>query len=246
MTQKISRRSMFKTGLAGIAGAALWGTSHTHAQTKTPNIIFILADDLGYGDLGCYGQEKIKTPNLDAFAREGIRFTQCYSSSTVCAPSRCCLMTGQHTGHGRIRGNKLVPLLPEDTTVAEVLKSAGYDTALIGKWGLGEPGTTGVPNRQGFDYFFGYLNQQHAHNYYPEYLWRNEGKVPLEQNVESKDQPGYSTGRAQYSHDLFTREALDYVAQHKDGRFFLYLAYTVPHANNEGGRATGNGMEVPD
>ena len=246
MTMKISRRSMFKTSLAGLAGAALGGTSPAQAQPKPPNIIFILADDLGYGDLGCYGQQKIKTPNLDAFAREGIRFTQCYAGSTVCAPSRCCLMTGLHTGHARIRGNKLVPLLPEDTTVAEVLKFAGYHTALIGKWGLGEPATTGIPNQKGFDYFFGYLNQAHAHNYYPEYLWRNEEKVPLDGNVESTEQKGYSTGRAQYSHDLFTREAIDYVGQHKDGPFFLYLAYTVPHANSEGGRATGDGMEVPD
>jgi arylsulfatase A-like enzyme len=236
---------MIKASVAGAVCAVL-GARPVSGQRKPPNIVFILADDLGYGDLGCYGQEKIKTPNLDAFAREGIRFTQCYAGSTVCAPSRCCLMTGLHTGHARVRGNKLAPLLAEDTTVAEVLKSAGYATALIGKWGLGEPDTTGVPNRKGFDYFFGYLNQSHAHNYYPEYLWRNEEKVAIDGNVESAGQKGYSTGRAQYSHDLFTHEAFDYVEQHKDGPFFLYLAYTVPHANNEGGRATGNGMEAPD
>src|SRR5260370_28980338 len=125
----------------------------TDALAKPPNIIFILAEDLGYGDLGCYGQQRIQTPNLDRLAAEGMRFTQCYAGSTVCAPSRCTLMTGLHTGHATIRGNALVPLRPEDVTVAEVLKSAGYATGLIGKWGLGEPGTTGIPNRKGFDYF---------------------------------------------------------------------------------------------
>ena len=129
------------------------------AQAPRPNIIFILADDLGYGDLGCYGQTKIQTPHLDTLAREGLRFTHAYAGATVCAPSRCSLMTGLHGGHARIRGNKDVPLLPDDLTVARLLKSAGYHTALIGKWGLGEAGSTGVPNRQGFDDFFGYLNQ---------------------------------------------------------------------------------------
>src|SRR6516225_11056424 len=147
-----------------------------HAQRK-PSIIFILADDLGYGDLGCYGQKQIQTPNLDRMAAEGMRFTQCYAGSTVCAPSRCALMTGLHTGHCRVRGNALYPLRPEDVTVAKVLKDAGYATGLIGKWGLGEPDTSGVPNRQGFDYFYGYLNQVHAHNYYPDYLWKNAEKV---------------------------------------------------------------------
>ena len=131
---------------------------------RQPNIIFILADDLGYGELGCYGQKRIRTPNLDRMANQGMRFTQCYAGSTVCAPSRCALMTGRHTGHCTVRGNALVPLRPEDVTVAQSLKKSGYATALIGKWGLGEPGTTGLPNRKGFDYFFGYLNQVHAHN----------------------------------------------------------------------------------
>ncbi|MBM3475290.1 MAG: arylsulfatase [Armatimonadetes bacterium] len=202
-----------------------------------PNIIFILADDLGYGDLGCYGQKVIRTPNLDQMAAEGLRFTDAYAGSTVCAPSRCALMTGLHTGHCRVRGNALVPLQPEDVTVAELLKGAGYTTGIIGKWGLGEPDTPGVPNRQGFDTWFGYLNQAHAHNYYPEYLWRNEEKVELSQNLNG--------GRGEYSHDLFTQEALEYVQQHAREPFFLYLAYTIPHANNERGRATGDGMEVP-
>src|SRR5437660_1411036 len=117
---------------------------------RRPNIVFILADDLGYGDLGCYGQKEIRTPSLDRLAAEGVRFTQCYAGDTVCAPSRCCLMTGMHTGHATIRGNTLVPLRPDDVTVAELLKAAGYATGLVGKWGLGEPGTTGIPNRKGF------------------------------------------------------------------------------------------------
>lgn len=209
---------------------------------ERPNIILILADDLGYGDLGCYGQRLFQTPNLDRMAVEGVRFTQCYAGSTVCAPSRCCLMLGQHTGHAIIRGNALVPLRPGDVTVAEVLKQAGYATGLVGKWGLGEADTTGIPNRQGFDEFFGYLNQVHAHNYYPDFLWRNQTRHPLAGNVV-KD--GVASQRAQYSHDLFTREAIAFVERHRDKPFFLYLAYTIPHANNEKAQAEGNGMEVP-
>jgi arylsulfatase A-like enzyme len=152
--------------LAAILAIGLFPTSPTvYAQTdRKTNIIFIMADDLGYGDLGCYGQDKILTPNLDQMAAEGMRFTDCYAGSTVCAPSRCCLMTGLHTGHARVRANGEVPLLPEDVTVAEILKSVGYTTGLVGKWGLGEEGSTGIPNKQGFDEFFGFLNQVNAHN----------------------------------------------------------------------------------
>ncbi len=204
-------------------------------QTK-PNIILINADDLGYGDLGSYKQKFIKTPNLDAFAKSGIRFTNFYASAPVCAPSRASLMTGKHQGHAYIRGNnnddgERVSLRPEDKTMGEVLQSVGYRTAIIGKWGLGEPETTGIPNKKGFDYFFGYLNQKLAHNYYPDFLWRNEEKVKLPKKT--------------YSHDLFTSEALDFVRRESENPFFLYLAYTIPHANNELGRETGNGMEVP-
>jgi arylsulfatase A-like enzyme len=153
----------------GVLAALLSAPARLQAQTEVardhrPNIVFILADDLGYGDLGCYGQKQIKTPNLDRLAAHGRRFTQCYAGSTVCAPSRCCLMTGLHTGHARIRGNDLIPLRPGDVTVAEILKQAGYATGIFGKWGLGEPDTSGLPNRQGFDEFFGFLNQSHAHN----------------------------------------------------------------------------------
>jgi len=209
-------------------------------KASKPNIIFILADDLGYGDLGCYGQAKIKTPSLDKLAAQGMRFTQFYAGSTVCAPSRCALMVGQHTGHCLIRGNARVPLRPEDVTIAEVLKRLGYTTGLIGKWGLGEPDSTGVPNLQGFDYFFGYLNQHHAHNYYPDHLWRNQQKVALKNVIENDN--NFAKTKLEYSHDLFAAEALQFVEKHRKEPFFLYLALTIPHANNELGKA---GMETP-
>jgi arylsulfatase A-like enzyme len=213
-----------------------------------PNIVYILADDLGYGDLGCYGQKVIQTPNIDKLAAEGMRFTDHYAGSTVCAPSRCCLMTGMHTGHAWIRGNARVPLRPSDVTVAELLKQAGYTTGIIGKWGLGEPDTTGIPNKQGFDYWFGYLNQRHAHNYYPEYLWRNEEKYKLKNEVNhviggrDRTPGGVATKRVEYSHDLFAAEALRFVEENKDRPFFFYLPFTIPHANDEAGK---KGMEVP-
>lgn len=207
---------------------------HSAETNRPPNIVFIMADDLGYGDVGCYGQQTIQTPVLDRLAAEGLRFTSCYAGSTVCAPSRCVLMTGLHTGHARVRGNALVPLEPEDVTVAEVLKSAGYTTAMFGKWGLGEPESTGLPTRQGFDQWFGYLNQRHAHNYYPEYLWRNTERVPLPGNEDKK--------RTTYSQDLIMEETLAFIRTTGDEPFFLYLAFTLPHANNERGR---QGMEIP-
>lgn len=221
-------------------------------EPPNPNIIYILADDLGYGDLGCYGQETIKTPEIDKMAAEGMRFTSHYSGSTVCAPSRCTLMTGLHTGNARVRGNATVPLQPDDVTVAELLQDAGYSTALIGKWGLGEAGSSGTPNKKGFDYFFGYLNQIRAHNSYPDYLWRNEQKVPLDNKIEII-QDTYAKGigsvareKNTHSHDLFTSEALEFIENNKDSAFFLYLAYTIPHANNEGIKMGQIGMEVPD
>ncbi len=222
------------------------------AAAQPPNVIFILADDLGYGDVGCYGQKQIKTPNIDRMAAEGLRFTDAYAGAPVCAPSRCVLMTGLDQGHARVRGNidattPAAALRDEDVTVAEVLKQAGYSTALIGKWGLGEPtkNAQALPNRQGFDYFFGYLKQGHAHNYYPDYLWRNEKKVKLP-NVVS-DNPKFkhnvSEKKVQYSADLFAEEGLKFVRQYKDGPFYLYWAFTIPHANDEAGQ---QGMEVPD
>jgi arylsulfatase A-like enzyme len=217
--------------LAGGAAARKQNPIAEKLKPKYPNIIFILADDLGYGDLGCYGQTKIKTPNIDRLAAEGMRFTQFYAGSTVCAPSRSALMTGQHTGHTRVRGNEPVPLRPEDITVAEVLQKAGYKTGAVGKWGLGLANTTGTPNQQGFEEWFGYLSQTHAHDYYPTQLFRNDAIFTL----DSK----------QYSHDLFSKIATNFVRVTKYFSFFLYLPYTIPHANNELGRKTGNGMEVP-
>src|SRR5262245_14950213 len=207
---------------------------------RKPNIILIVADDLGYGDLACYGQTKIRTPNIDQLAREGMRFTSFYAGSTVCAPSRCALMTGLHTGHAHVRGNATVPLRTEEVTVAKVLKSAGYYTGLIGKWGLGNQGTSGVPHLQGFDEFFGYLDQTHAHDYYTDHLWRYDpinrfdGKVSLPGNENG--------GKAQYTHDWFAAAATNFIRMNKPTAlnqhrpFFLYLAYTIPHANNEEGQ----------
>ncbi len=241
--QKSNRRDWLKQAAMGSAAWAAALRTSWAAAHRAPNIIFILADDLGYGELGCYGQAQIGTPNLDRMASEGLRFTDFYAGSTVCAPSRCCLMTGLHTGHAWVRGNALVPLRHEDKTVTEVLKQAGYTTGLIGKWGLGEPETSGVPTRKGFDEFFGYLNQKHAHNYYPEYLWQNDTKVRLEGNTEGK--PGVSTDRRVYTPELFEQKAEDFITRHKGHPFFLYLSPTIPHANNERKNEDGVGMEVP-
>ena len=230
---KTNRRQFLATTAA--AGTALYAQSNA----SKPNIIFIMADDLGYGDLGCYGQKTIRTPRLDRLAAEGIRFTQVYAGSTVCAPSRCTLMTGKHQGHALVRGNRSpeVALRPEDVTVAEVLKRAGYTTALYGKWGVGGPVTSGRPNLKGFDDFFGYLSQSHAHAFYPEHLWENEIERFIRGNLGRR--------RDDYSHDLFTDRALKFLDRKHDKPFFLYLPYTIPHTNNELGRATGDGMEVP-
>jgi arylsulfatase A len=186
-------------------------------RAAAPNVVVIQADDLGYGDLSAYGQTRFQTPALDRLAREGIRFTQYYAGSTVCAPSRTSLMTGLHTGHTWIRGNGEIALRPEDVTIAEVLKQAGYRTAIVGKWGLGVPGTTGEPNKQGFDYSFGFLDHRHAHRQYTDHLWRNGERVAVD--VDSD-----------YVNDLFTREALGFIDRGDRRPFFLYLNYTVPHA----------------
>jgi uncharacterized sulfatase len=236
--------------LTGILAAGQQAAADTPLP---PNIILIMADDLGYGDIGCYGQQRIRTPNIDRLASEGIRFTQYYAGSTVCAPSRCALMTGRHVGHCRVRGNaglrnpRAQALREDDVTLAEVLKPAGYATGLIGKWGLGDdgPAATGLPRRQGFDEFFGYLNQSHAHNYYPTFLWRNETKLPLK-NIVPDEGPagtGVSSNKVEYSADLIAAEALSFVRNHRKKPFLLCWTPTIPHANNQAGK---QGMEVPD
>ena len=238
-----------------LAVICVMATGFAHALEK-PNLIFILADDLGYGELGCYGQKVIQTPNLDRMAKEGLRFTHFYAGATVCAPSRSVLMTGQHHGRTRVRGNAgaqnpaAQALRPEDVTVANVLKAAGYATALIGKWGLGDVGAaeSGLPRKHGFDFFYGYLSQHHAHNHFPAFLWRNEERVTLPNVVVPMGETGagYATEAKVYADDLFAEEALKYVREHKDKPFFLYWSMVVPHANNERTKALKDGAEVPD
>ncbi len=211
------------------------GTLTASAQSPDrPNILFIMADDLGYADLGSYGQSVIRTPNLDRLAEAGTRFTQVYAGSPVCAPSRSVLLTGQHTGHTTVRGNNgvggvvglggaagRIPLLASDTTIAEVLRSAGYSTGMVGKWGLGEPATPGLPSEQGFDYFYGFLNQRRAHTYFPDYVWKNRERIDLQGNADG--------GKQTYVQDLFLKESLAFINDHSEAPFFLYLPYTLPH-----------------
>ena len=210
-------------GLLVAAVAAIWSAGAGARQAAArPNILLIHADDLGYGDLSAYGQAKFQTPRLDRLAREGTRFTQYYSGSTVCAPSRFVLMTGIHTGHAWIRGNggpppHDTPMRDGDVTMAEVLRAAGYRTALIGKWGLGNPATTGRPDRQGFEYSFGVLDQRHAHRQFTDHLYRNGERVPVEPE-------------GAYSNDLFTKEAAAFIEKEDSRPFLVYLNYTVPHA----------------
>ena len=231
--------------LSGTTGRVLAAEKTSEIRIEKPNIVFIMADDLGYGDLGCYGQQQIRTPHIDQMASDGMRFTQFYAGSTVCAPSRCVLMTGLHLGHCYIRGNARFSLRPDDFTVAELLKQNGYRTGMCGKWGLAQEDTSGVPTRQGFDFFFGYLDQVHAHNYYPSFLIRNGERVELSNVIpnEGKAGQGVATERREYSHDLIVREALAFIDRNKDDPFFLYVPFTLPHANNE---ARNKGMEVPD
>jgi uncharacterized sulfatase len=239
--------------LSLLLALAFAATARLHADSpnRPPNLIFVLADDLGYGDVGCYGQKLIQTPNLDRLAADGMRFAQFYAGSTVCAPSRCCLMTGYHAGHSWIRSNARMNLRPTDVTVAKVLKDRGYATGLFGKWGLGTEGGEGVPTKQGFDEFYGYLDQVHAHNYYPSFLMRGEKREPLQNVVPPvKDTHPFGTGvatkKVEYSHDVITTEAFSFITRNKDRPFFLYLAWTIPHSNNEAKATTGNGCEVPD
>jgi arylsulfatase A-like enzyme len=210
--------------LLGLAAATLCAAGAIPAKEdpEKPNFIFILLDDAGYGDFSCYGQQKFRTPHIDRLAAEGMRFTDHYAGATVCAPSRCSLMTGLHTGHTFIRGNREMKpegqqAIPADTvTLPKLLKQAGYATGMFGKWGLGPPGSEGDPLNQGFDEFFGYNCQRHAHTYYPTYLWHNTEKVPLDGKT--------------YSHDVIVGKAFDFIRQHRQGPFFCYMPVTVPHA----------------
>ena len=236
-----------------------------------PNVIYILADDLGYNDLSCYGQETLTTPHLDRLADNGIRFTSHYSGATVCAPSRYVLMTGKHNGHAAIRNNRIKAMGEEEFTIAELFKKAGYRTACIGKWGVGTPPDDKDPQRAGFDEFYGYLNMFHAHNYYPEFLIRNGEKEMLRNEVpDFFDEPtnympvayyqegrGVATKKVDYAPQLIQDDVLRFIRENEENPFFLYYALNIPHANNEGGngyeadgtRIRGkqfNGMAVPD
>jgi len=265
MKGELNRRDFLKTAGAGTALAATAGWwSGCGLSPQKPNIIYILADDLGYGELGCYGQAKIKTPHIDRLAAEGMRFTQHYSGSPVCAPSRCTLLTGLHTGHSTIRDNDEMnqrgdvwrdrsiegqrPLPMGTETVGHMLKGAGYATSCIGKWGLGGPEDEGHPNLQGFDHFFGYLCQREAHNYYPDHLWRNRERVQLNneylhpherlaEDADPDDAASYARYKGQdYAPDLMEAEALDFIRSNRKKPFFLYLASPIPHVS----------LQVPD
>jgi arylsulfatase len=235
----MQRRDFLKTTVLGAAAGLpfLCAEMGSAATAKRPNVVFILADDLGYADLGCYGQKKIKTPNLDRLAAEGMRFTQAYSGNPVCAPSRCTLMTGYHTGHAQVRNNKQVgegdawalgsttggqwPLAEGTFTVGHLFQKAGYVTGAFGKWGLGRVGTSGDPQKQGFDHFFGYICQRQAHTFYPNHLWRDGEILRIEENKDGAERV--------YSHDVISEAALQFIRTNKDKPFFLYVPSTIPH-----------------
>lgn len=245
-------------GMATIALVPFINQSFAQKESARPNIIYILADDLGYGDIGCYGQKYIKTPNIDRLAAEGIRFTQHYTGAPVCAPARCCLLTGKNAGHAFVRDNLELkdedayktgqtPIPDETFTVAEMLKKSGYSTAIIGKWGLGSIASSGAPNKQGFDFFYGYADQVHAHNHYPDFLWRNDKQEFIPGNVATvhpkidktltvdKNEYKKYIG-AHYSLDLMADEAVKFIGENRSSPFFLYLAFVTPH----------KALQVPD
>ncbi|HUU92276.1 MAG TPA: arylsulfatase [Phycisphaerae bacterium] len=220
----LNRRRFLKAASLGVAAlsASRASSAAPDAGRRKPNIIYIMADDLGYGDLSCFGQTKFQTPHLDRMAAEGVKFTDYYAGSTVCAPTRCVLMTGLHTGHSHVRGNREVnpegqaPMPADIFTLPRMLKKAGYVTGMFGKWGLGAPGSTSDPVRH-FDTFYGYNCQRQAHTYYPAHLWHNDTKVPLDGKT--------------YSADLIAGQALEFVRANKDRPFFAYLPFTIPHAS---------------
>lgn len=242
----------------------LQACSDSAETPKPPNIIFILADDLGYGELGSYGQSQIETPHLDALRASGMQFTQHYTGAPVCAPARAIFMSGQHSGHVHVRGNDewsdrgkvwdfaamqadsslegQRPLPADTVTIGEVLQSAGYQTACIGKWGLGAPGTEGTPNKQGFDFFYGYNCQRQAHTFYPVHLWKNDQREyldnelvpphrsPLAEDADPLDPKSYAKyNQNDYSATLMQQEAIDFISRNQEGPFFLYYANPLPH-----------------
>ena len=220
----------------------------TTVAAARPNVVLIVADDLGYRELGCYGQDKIRTPHLDALARAGLRLTQHYSGNAVCAPSRCVLMTGKHPGHAFVRNNREVqpegqfPIPDSEVTLAELLREQGYATGAFGKWGLGAPGSEGDPLRQGFERFFGYNCQRHAHSYYPSYLWSDGERIALNNNPPVPGHAGLPEGAdpadprsydvfkgTDYAPDRINEQALAFIREHRDEPFFLYYPTIIPH-----------------
>lgn len=208
-------RRQFLTG-----GVAVMSTVPGSAAQSKPNIVFLMLDDLGTFDLGCYGQAHIQTPHIDSIAADGMQFLNAYAGAAVCAPSRAALMSGLHGGHAAVRANAgTIPLLEGDTTVASLLKNAGYATGAFGKWGLGDARSSGVPSKHGFDEFFGYLHQVHAHSYYPDFLWHNDQRIAL--------------NKGEYSADVIADQSLEFIRKHRGSPFFLYAAWTLPHGRFE-------------
>lgn len=255
MWQRIARNGLEVAICAATTALLGWDVQAAgKPRPPKPNIIFILSDDLGYGDLGCYGQKRIQTPNLDRMAAEGMRFNQFYAGSTVCAPSRCALLTGKHIGRASVRGNVEALVGDDEPTLGNVLRRAGYRTIHIGKWGIGHPPPLDDPSRKGFDYSFGYLSMWHAHNSWPDFLYRNGELVPLQNGVRhpaTHYQPGQeavtgvATNKVEFAQDVFTADALRQIAESRQP-FFLFLNYTAPHANNEAPGFGAPGIEVPD
>ncbi|MCW1735461.1 arylsulfatase [Anaerorudis cellulosivorans] len=239
-------KSLGTAVITGVTFLSVSSCNEKQEKTRLPNIIYIMADDLGYNDLGCYGAPRIQTPNIDRMAADGICFTQHYAGTSVCAPSRSSLMTGQHTGNPHVSGNMQwepygkFPLPENTTTVAFLLKETGYKTTLIGKWGLGVEGTSGDPLKQGFDSYYGYLCQVLAHNHAPEYLMENGEKVYLDNKVVWTDTSHWTKGLGsysieinQFSQELFTKRALKFIEENRNDPFFLYFSVIIPHDNGE-------------
>ena len=235
------KRNIVQLTVTALLSTLIAGNLYAEQRSDKPNILFILADDLGYGDVGCYGQTKIKTPNIDRLAKEGMRFTDHYAGQTVCTPSRASLLLGMHMGHCPVTSNGHGPLNESHTTVAMLLKKAGYKTGMIGKYGLmgshkrpshpaSNPKHPGHPNQKGFDHWFGFTNQGYAHFYYPDFLWRNDKKIQYPENRDVRKGGHYKPGKGSHAHDLFAKEAMSFIREHRDKPFFLYIPFAIPHA----------------